>query len=196
MIFLLLIIFIHLTMSSPSPINEELLKSINEFISSQSSTVDKKELLEVIKDVFSKHKKGKKGDAVEKVKRKPSAYNIFMKKTMEELKDNGMNAKEKMKRVAEMWKEFKNSQQSEQASEEEEFKEAAEDVEVDEKPKKSGKAPKKDKAKDGSDEEEDDKDEDKVAKTDEKPEKPYGKCPRNAFGPKKTTSKAKGKDGK
>ena len=92
-----------------SSINDELLKSINEFISSQSSTVDKKELMEVIKDVFSKHKKSKKDNTVEKQKRKPSAYNLFMKKTMEELKDNGMTAKDKMKRVADLWKEFKNS---------------------------------------------------------------------------------------
>ena len=32
-----------------------------------------------------------------------------MKKTMEELKENGMTAKDKMKRVADLWKEFKNS---------------------------------------------------------------------------------------
>lgn len=186
MIFVLLIIFIHLTMSSP--INEDLLKSINEFIASQSSTVDKKELLEVIKDVFSRHKKGKKSDAVEKVKRKPSAYNIFMKKTMEELKDNGMNAKEKMKRVAELWKEFKASPPKD--ADEEEFKEAAEEVdEVEEKPKKSEKAPKKGKGKDGND------DEEVVAEVAKADEKPYGKCPRNMFGSKKTTSKAKGKGG-
>ena len=186
-----------------SPINEDLLKSINEFIASQSSTVDKKELLEVIKDVFSRHKKGKKGDTVEKVKRKPSAYNIFMKKTMEELKDNGMNAKEKMKRVAELWKEFKASPPKEQdAEEEEEFKEADEEVvEVDEKPKQTGKAPKKSssskKSKDGSDEEDKvDEVAEEVAKVDEKPNEPYGKCPRNAFGTKKPAAKGKPKDGK
>lgn len=109
-----------------SSINDELLKSINEFISSQSSTVDKKELMEVIKDVFSKHKKSKKDDSVEKQKRKPSAYNLFMKKTMEELKDNGMTAKDKMKRVADLWKEFKNSP----AKNEETFEDAEDVVEV------------------------------------------------------------------
>lgn len=103
-----------------SSINDELLKSINEFISSQSSNVDKKELLEVIKDVFSKHKKSKKDSNPEKPKRKPSAYNIFMKKSMEELKDNGMTAKEKMKRVAELWKEYKASPQKEETEAEEE----------------------------------------------------------------------------
>lgn len=103
-----------------SSINEELLKSINEFISSQSSNVDKKELLEVIKDVFSKHKKSKKDENSEKPKRKPSAYNIFMKKSMEELKDNGMTAKEKMKRVAELWKEYKASPQKNEEDEEKE----------------------------------------------------------------------------
>jgi len=196
MIFVLLIFIIHLTMSYP--INEDLLKSINEFIASQSSTVDKKELLEVIKDVFSRHKKGKKGDAVEKVKRKPSAYNIFMKKTMEELKDNGMNAKDKMKRVAELWKEFKASPPKEQdAEDEEEFKEVEEEVaEVDEKPKQSGKASKKTsgtkKSKDGSDEDEKKKEEvtEEVAKVDEKPKEKYGKAPRKFLGPKKD------KDGK
>ena len=110
-----------------SSINDELIKSINEFINSQSSTVDKKELFEVIKDVFTKHKKSKKGgdDTVEKQKRKPSAYNLFMKKTMEELKNNGMTAKEKMKRVADLWKEFKNSPQKN-----EEIIEDAEEEEV------------------------------------------------------------------
>lgn len=103
-----------------SSINEELLKSINEFISSQSSNVDKKELLEVIKDVFSKHKKSKKDESSEKPKRKPSAYNIFMKKSMEELKDNGMTAKEKMKRVAELWKEYKALPQKNEEDEEKE----------------------------------------------------------------------------
>lgn len=113
-----------------SSINDDLLKSINEFINSQSSTVDKKELLEVIKDVFSKHKKTKKGgdETVEKQKRKPSAYNLFMKKTMEELKDNGMTAKEKMKRVADLWKEFKNSP----AKNEETFEDADTEIEVEE----------------------------------------------------------------
>jgi hypothetical protein len=179
-----------------SPINEDLLKSINEFIASQSSAVDKKELLEVIKDVFSRHKKGKKGDTVEKVKRKPSAYNIFMKKTMEELKDNGMNAKEKMKRVAELWKEFKASPPKEQdADDDEEFKEVEEEAaEVDEKPKQSGKAPKKasgsKKSKDASDEDEKVEEvAEEVAKVDEKP-KQSGKAPRKFLGPKKD------KDGK
>ena len=113
-----------------SSINEELLKSINEFISSQSSNVDKKELLEVIKDVFSKHKKSKKDESSEKPKRKPSAYNIFMKKSMEELKDNGMTAKEKMKRVAELWKEYKAlPQKNEEIEEVEEKEEQFVDVE-------------------------------------------------------------------
>lgn len=109
-----------------SSFNQELLKSIDEFISAQSSKVDKKELMEVIKEVFSKDKKSKKDDDVEKIKRKPSPYNNFMKKTMAEFKNNGseMNAKEKMKRVAELWKEFKNSPQKD---EEEEFQDAEED---------------------------------------------------------------------
>ena len=111
-----------------SSINEDLLKTINEFISSQSSNIDKKELLEVIKDVFSKHKKSKKDNSVEKVKRKPSAYNLFMKKTMEELKENGMTAKDKMKRVADLWKEFKNSP----AKTEETFVDADDVIEEDE----------------------------------------------------------------
>jgi len=115
-----------------SSINDELLKSINEFISSQSSNVDKKELLEVIKDVFSKHKKTKKDDSVEKPKRKPSPYNLFMKTTMEELKDNGMTAKEKMKRVAELWKEFKSKNSS--GKNEEEFHDAKADEEEEEVP--------------------------------------------------------------
>lgn len=95
-----------------SSINEELLKTIKEFISSQSSTIDKKELMAVIKDFFSAQKKSKKDENSEKPKRKPSAYNIFMKNTMKDLKENGMTAKEKMKQVAEMWKEFKTTQQN------------------------------------------------------------------------------------
>ena len=92
-----------------SEFNVELRNSINEFIASESSAINKAELMEVIKDVFSKHKKSSKSNAnaAEKVKRKPSAYNIFLKKIMEELKDNGMTAKEKMKTAALRWGEFK-----------------------------------------------------------------------------------------
>jgi len=101
-----------------SSINEKLSSTINEFISTHpDSPIDKKELLQVINDVFSSHKKSKKTDSngEPKPKRPPSAYNLFIKQTMEQLKENGMTAKEKMKRIAEMWKEHKESKLSDDA---------------------------------------------------------------------------------
>lgn len=47
-----------------------------------------------------------------KPKRPLTIYNLFFKQKMEELKENGMNSNEKMKRIVEMWKEYKESKES------------------------------------------------------------------------------------
>ena len=92
----------------------------------------KKMLTEVPKASASskKVKKVKKEvGEVEKPKRPPTAYNLFMKEEMEKLKIEGstLTGKEKMQKIAELWKDAKVSSSDEEVAAPEE------------KPKKSGK---------------------------------------------------------
>ncbi len=96
----------------------------------------KKMLTEVHKASASSSKKAskkvkKEAGEVEKPKRPPTAYNLFMKEEMEKLKIEGstLTGKEKMQKIAELWKNAKAF-----TSSEEEVLPAD-----DEKPKKSGK---------------------------------------------------------
>ena len=81
----------------------------------------KKMLTEVHKASASSKKPSKKvkkeeaGEA-EKPKRPPTAYNIFMKEQMEILKEEGstLTGKEKMQKIAELWKEKKTSSSDEE----------------------------------------------------------------------------------
>ena len=51
-------------------------------------------------------KKKDDGEKEEKKKREPTAYNLFMREKMAELKeDKDMTGKDKMKKIAEMWSE-------------------------------------------------------------------------------------------
>jgi len=73
----------------------------------------KKMLTEVHKASSSSKKVSKKGKKeageVEKPKRPPTAYNLFMKEEMEKLKIEGstLTGKEKMQKIAELWKNAK-----------------------------------------------------------------------------------------
>lgn len=96
----------HLTMSSIN--NEEIFKSINKFLYYQPSYINKKQLIGVINDIYSKHQND---DNYQKPKRKLSAYNLFVKENMKKLKDIKISSREKMKRVAIMWNEYKKSQE-------------------------------------------------------------------------------------
>ena len=99
-----------------------------------SLTEMKKMLTEVHKASASSKKASKKvkkeAGEVEKPKRPPTAYNLFMKEQMEKLKEEGstLTGKEKMQKIAELWKDAKVSSSDEEVA-----------APVDEKPKKSGK---------------------------------------------------------
>jgi len=78
-----------------------------------------KEMKEMLTDIYktagpSKKKSSKKEKAevaADKPKREPTAYNLFMKEQMEILKEEGstLTGKEKMQKIAELWKEKKTS---------------------------------------------------------------------------------------
>ena len=59
------------------------------------------ELKKILEDIYKSNTK-----INQKAKREPSAYNIFMKEQMQELKtsNSDLNAKDRMKRIAELWK--------------------------------------------------------------------------------------------
>lgn len=78
----------------------------------------KKSLTEIYKKIITESKKKVKktkraeddksdNEEPKKKKREPTAYNIFMKEKMEEMKKEGstLNGKEKMAAIAQMWRE-------------------------------------------------------------------------------------------
>jgi hypothetical protein len=88
-------------------------KIVNDFVSyytenNENVSLDdmKKKLTEIYKS-NSNSKKNKKskndGDTTEKKKKEASPYNIFMKEQMHVMKDTVPDAKERMKKVAELW---------------------------------------------------------------------------------------------
>jgi len=56
----------------------------------------------ILEDIYKANGKSNKN----KVKREPSAYNTFMKEKMQEFKNSSsdLNAKDRMKKIAELWK--------------------------------------------------------------------------------------------
>jgi hypothetical protein len=89
--------------------DSELVEAVNKFISSYHKKIDKKDLLEAIKTIYSNKKISKKNNDVDKPKRAPTEYNLFMSSEMEKLKkeDSKLNGKEKMELIANKWKEHK-----------------------------------------------------------------------------------------
>ena len=77
------------------------------------------DMIKYLKEAYKEVDTGKKTrkspkkaeEGVEKKKREPSAYNIFMKEKMAELKQNGetLTGKELMQKVAGMWNDHKNA---------------------------------------------------------------------------------------
>jgi len=81
-------------------------KIVNEFVSyytenNEKSSLDdmRKKLTEIYKSNSKNTKKPKNDDT----KKEPSLYNNFMKEKMQELKETVPDAKERMKKVAELW---------------------------------------------------------------------------------------------
>ena len=66
----------------------------------------------------AKNNKTKSADGEPKVKKPPSAYNLFIKKEMENLKNDGCSPKDRMRKATEKWKEEKEKQKSAVAEEE------------------------------------------------------------------------------
>ena len=96
---------------------EEFVKFYTENIEEVKINEMKKKLSEIYKKVSEeivsddegkKVKKVKKVKEVkevkEKKKREPTAYNLFLKSKMADLKDNGMTVREKMTECARLWK--------------------------------------------------------------------------------------------
>ena len=60
------------------------------------------EMKKILEDIYKANSKSNKN----KVKREPSAYNNFMKEQMQKFKNSNseLNAKDRMKKIADMWK--------------------------------------------------------------------------------------------
>lgn len=80
------------------------------------------ELVKLLKEA-AKNNKSKSTNGEPKVKKAPSAYNLFIKEQMELLKSDGCSPKERMQKATQKWKEMKASNepvQKEQKQSEEE----------------------------------------------------------------------------
>jgi hypothetical protein len=79
------------------------------------------ELVKLLKEA-AKNNKNKSTDAsgAPKVKKPPSAYNLFIKEQMELLKSDGCSPKDRMRKATEKWKEAKELKAGSPKTEEEE----------------------------------------------------------------------------
>lgn len=111
--------------------DNDLVEGLNKFISSYHKKIDKKDMLEAIKTIYSNKKQSKKDKTdSDKPKRAPTEYNKFMCSEMEKLKqeDSKLSGKEKMELIAKKWKELK-GKKDEELEEKEEVKEIKKDEE-------------------------------------------------------------------
>lgn len=117
---ILFIIFYHYPIKLEINKMSNIQKVVDEFKNlyvENEEEVSLSEMKKKLTEIYKKHndtkkakkttKKGEEEDE-EKKKRKPSVYNLYMRQKMLELKeDKSMNGKEKMAKIAEMWKEEK-----------------------------------------------------------------------------------------
>jgi hypothetical protein len=108
-------------------------KIVNEFVSyytenNEKSSLDdmRKKLTEIYKSNSKNTKKPKNDDT----KKEPSLYNNFMKEKMQELKETVPDAKERMKKVAELWGKQKKDGKPEEEPEVEEVNKEEEEPEI------------------------------------------------------------------
>ncbi len=80
------------------------------------SSFNKKDILKVASDAFDNYKEHQKigsdkkeKKVVEKKEKVPTAYQIFLKEKMQELKTQGIKPREAMTMIGEMWKKEKNN---------------------------------------------------------------------------------------
>ena len=93
--------------------NSELAKRISTFLNAQSEPVSKKELLKAVGKLFADVENGKPAkkikEGVEKKKREPTKYNLFVKEQMAVLKarvqnaETELNNREMMARIGTLW---------------------------------------------------------------------------------------------
>jgi hypothetical protein len=104
--------------------NSELIQRITDFLSSSSEDISKKELTVAISKLYDEMKKPEKKE--DKIKRPPTAYNIFMQEQMAKLKEeeSKMTGKEKMSHIAKLWKAKKESDSEGEKDEDKEDKKA------------------------------------------------------------------------
>jgi hypothetical protein len=71
------------------------------------------ELVKLLKEAAKSNKtKSTNSSGEPKVKKAPSAYNLFIKEQMELLKTDGCSPKERMQKATEKWNEMKNANKS------------------------------------------------------------------------------------
>ena len=108
---------------------DTIIAAFTDFLSAQTEKIEKKDMLKIVNTVYAdlkkKAKEVKSDD--EKPKRKPTAYNIFMKEQMAILKDSEegkekddcMTAKAKMQHIAQLWADKKKESSSSEEKENE-----------------------------------------------------------------------------
>ena len=92
---------------------------IDKFVSSvdDSKSYSVADLVKLLKDAHKSNKSTDK-NGVDKPKKAPSLYNLFIKDQMALLKNDGCNPKERMKKATEEWKKQKASDAASVVSEE------------------------------------------------------------------------------
>ena len=111
--------------------NNELAVRISNYLSSQTDSIQKNELLKVIGKIYTDLEKGKSSKRTtnsdgEKKKREPTKYNLFMRSKMAELKEKiqsgelKLSNREMMTYISKLWKEENedNTEKKEQLVEE------------------------------------------------------------------------------
>ena len=86
---------------------------IDKFVSSVDTSVNYSvsDLTKLLKEAYKNCKTHTASGEV-KVKKPPSAYNLFIKEKMAELKNDGCNPTERMKKATELWKDEKAKNQT------------------------------------------------------------------------------------
>jgi hypothetical protein len=102
---------------------------IDKFVASVdvSTSYSVPDLVKLLKDAYKTTKPDKNN--VDRVKKAPSKYNLFIKEQMAILKDDGCNPTERMKKATEKWKSLKekNLEAASEAAASEATSEAASD---------------------------------------------------------------------
>lgn len=85
--------------------NDDLIKEFSELVLANETEISLKELKKTLGEVYKTMKINEKKKKTEKPKKAPTAYNIFMKQKMQEIKESDPNIppKERMKIISTYW---------------------------------------------------------------------------------------------